>query len=323
MECWADELKSKLDAALEENIILHSEHDQFKQEIEEAMQRLNDELEETKHEVASKEKIITRLTMHRDFLLKTAYNAQDDLNNNVLDKKIINSNSNKILTPLGKNKKIPEKFMQSYSNSFINNIETERKLTKDENNVNDVSKDEYIIKNFNEFDRSFGKQTFILNKLDSSTIENTNNKQRNANNLSNDNITFEKSEKKEPKRISAMGLEKYLNRKASFHGQLEMEEEEDEEENNFIKTKIDLELQNILDNRRNFIINTLTQENFSFDLVALKQLASFNLKNNQIPHKFNENIDLILSKIQERKEKVMKQKKVMQSKLEKIGIKIS
>lgn len=325
LECWADELKNKLDAALEENIIVHAENDQFKQEMEEAFQRMQDELEETKHEIASKEKIINRLTMHRDFLLKTAYNAHDDINNNVLDasKLLSTSNSNKLLTPVNKNKKIPEKFMQSYSKSFLENNDATRNKAIDDP---DMSKDDYILNNkatFIENDfKSFGKETFILNKLES--ICENDDKLLPLNSI-NDIPNARNDERKESIKISALHIEKYLNKRNSFIGNIDVEDDEDEEENNFIKQRIDLELKNILDNRRNFIINTLTQENFSFDICinnsdSKPKLATVGTNKS---NKIVENIDAILSKIQERKEKVLKQKKVMQNKLEKIGIKIS
>src|SRR4051812_39130465 len=87
LECWSEELKAKLDAALEENIIIHNENDAFKMESDETIQRLQEELEELKGEIAAKEKIISKIQMHRDFILKTAYNAQDDINNNIINAK--------------------------------------------------------------------------------------------------------------------------------------------------------------------------------------------------------------------------------------------
>jgi len=103
---------------------------------------------------------------------------------------------------------------------------------------------------------------------------------------------------------------------------------DENEEKEFIKQIIDQEVKNILENRRLFILSTLTQENFSFDFANSKiQNASFDLSNNikkKIPNKAKiiENIDEILLKIQARREKVLNQKKLMMNKLEKMGIKI-
>lgn len=84
-----DDLRKKLDATLEENIILHSEHDEYKQEMDEKIQRLIEELEENKNEILSKQKEISQIKNHRDFLLKTAYNQIDDIENNVVDKETV------------------------------------------------------------------------------------------------------------------------------------------------------------------------------------------------------------------------------------------
>lgn len=101
---------------------------------------------------------------------------------------------------------------------------------------------------------------------------------------------------------------------------------DENEEKEFIKLIIDQEVKNILENRKVFILNTLTQENFSFDLANIKSVNATDLNNNKkkIPNKTKiiENIDEILFKIQARREKVLNQKKLMINKLEKMGIKI-
>jgi hypothetical protein len=485
LECWADELKNKLDAALEENIILHNENEATKSEMEEAMQRLQEELEETKHEITSKEKIINRMTMHRDFLLKTAYNVQDDLNNNIISSKSLhslkNSSSGKlqVVTPVNKNMKIPEKFMQTYSKSFLNieaeeeerekneqqeildNIEKEEKIlnSKFENiNVNDdrisinqendlndgndiegLSSNGIALNMLNEDDSrnnskldinglninlthpgeknhqqfannlkitesredlnisQIDRQSFVLNKLDSLAPDEEADQQRNhrfkkpnsvegGDNLNPDNdnqgenplLNTTGLEGTRSKKISVHGLEKYL--KGDLKGSIVINDgdnlcigNEDDEEREFIRQRIDMEINTILDTRKNFLLNTLTQENFSFDLVNLnamsnlskqitfvdKKTASTNTSSknfikereannsvcvdsgsghdNLIPgigkpkisftnplrnQKLVENIDEMLAKIHARKEKVLLQKKAMQTKLERVGIKI-
>ena len=102
---------------------------------------------------------------------------------------------------------------------------------------------------------------------------------------------------------------------------------DENEEKEFIKQIIDQEVKNILENRKLFILSTLTQENFSFDLANSKILNAAELSINnkkKIPNKAKiiENIDEILLKIQARREKVLNQKKLMINKLEKMGIKI-
>jgi len=100
---------------------------------------------------------------------------------------------------------------------------------------------------------------------------------------------------------------------------------DENEEKEFIRQIIDQEVKNILENRKAFLLSTLTQENFSFDFVNVKM---FNLNENSNKRKYPnktkiiENIDEILLKIQARREKVLNQKKLMINKLEKMGIKI-
>lgn len=86
LECWGDELKQKLEAALEENIILHTEYEDFKQECDEKIQRIQEELEDNKNEVLCKEKMIEKLTNHRDFLVKTAVKDSEELKNSIMNK---------------------------------------------------------------------------------------------------------------------------------------------------------------------------------------------------------------------------------------------
>jgi hypothetical protein len=209
--------------------------------------------------------------------------------------------------------------------------------------------------------------SFILNKLDSLGPDNFD-KKNSTTNLGNDR--FERGDRTTSKRISATGLEKFLNRdlKGSiilnendkFMLPTTIDNNEDDEEREFIKQKIDLEIKNILDSRKNFMMNTLTMENFSFDFhlkneivlnnnnvnlntitlsgasnkmvnmtsktnlsTQTKSKVNFNTNvNKQNNIKLVENIDEILAKIQVRKEKVILQKKMMQTKLEKVGIKI-
>lgn len=439
LECWAEELKNKLDAALEENIILHNENEATKCDMEEAIQRLQQELEESKNEITSKEKIINRMTMHRDFLLKTAYNVQDDLENNIIPNKSLqslrNSSSGKLnagnLGNLGnvgninsivnKNLKIPEKFMQTYSKSFLsidgdeNNNENLQNIQKSDNldeknlnqnlekndscngialntlnenednsintshleegnglniNLNITSTRKNTLTNKNENERENMNLSPYDKDKDTLNSQNTLNTINEANTTSNNNLRYKKLnsiDETNPdgditlnndnnllnttgifegrsKKISVSGLEKFL--KTDLKGSIVLNEgenlnmgNEDDEEREFIRQRIDMEIKTILDTRMNFLLNTLTQENFSFDL--LNQNHNHNDKqrslhvngkiidsNCQIVNKnvntgkIIDNIDEMLAKIQARKEKVMLQKKAMQSKLERVGIKI-
>ena len=106
---------------------------------------------------------------------------------------------------------------------------------------------------------------------------------------------------------------------------------DENEEKEFIRGIIDAEVKNILENRKEFILNTLAQENFSFDFISSNTNSNKMIipeRDNSIKKKYPnkakiiENIDDILIKIQNRREKVINQKKLMMGKLEKMGIKI-
>jgi hypothetical protein len=326
LEVWADDLNLKLQAALEENIILHSEHDTYKSEADEMIQRLQNELEDAQNEIVIKEKIITRMNMHKDFLLKTAYNAQDDLSNDVLLAKqysfLKHQSSGKInvVTPINNNQKVPEKFMQSYSKTFLN-IQNENDdkydddtsiIGKNNDQDNSILMEKELKQNTEDF-KSFGRATFIMNEERES--------KRNLNNLSFD---------MDSKRKSSMKLAKFINNPNSKEDDLDMD---DEEGKDWILEKIKIELKNREDEVIKYRLNTLEVESFEVSLInnyAMNTNYDSNegknlrkVKGNIKPKKIIENIDDMLLKIQARKEKVLMQKKMMQNKLEKVGIKIS
>jgi hypothetical protein len=96
----------------------------------------------------------------------------------------------------------------------------------------------------------------------------------------------------------------------------------DDEDMGFIKQKIDYELQIILENRRQFVLNTLTQENFSFDIFKASKTTSDNTGKKSGPkNKMLQTIDQLVLKLQDRKQKVLNEKKSFHSQLEKVGIK--
>ena len=152
LECWSEELRRKLDATLEENIVQNTDFDAFKCDMEVTIQRLKEELDEAKNELMSKQTIISRMTEQRDSLVKQARKDReenfDDINKNKLIKKfkknsnfeqnnttnheelIGNSINNRISLPLNnnqknvnlllkKNEKTPNKFLQSYNKTCL------------------------------------------------------------------------------------------------------------------------------------------------------------------------------------------------------------
>lgn len=78
------------------------------------------------------------------------------------------------------------------------------------------------------------------------------------------------------------------------------------EENDVLEKNIYNEIQNILEEKRNFILNTLTYENFSFDILQGSQNAN--------DGKISNNIEQILEIIKKRKKKVEMEKKQLEQK---------
>jgi hypothetical protein len=95
-----------------------------------------------------------------------------------------------------------------------------------------------------------------------------------------------------------------------------------EDEKEFIRNKIELEIKNILDNRRSFLQHTLIQENFSFDFLKNKICDNNQVHSYINKKKLLQNIDEMLNKIQDRKEKIITQKILLENKIEKVGLKI-
>ena len=253
-------------------------------------QRFKEEIEELKSDLISKDKIINRLNMNREFILRTAYNAQDDIDMNIINS---NSNSDKGLFKIKRNssKKLTLNDQRNLDFSLLNDTNEEIK-SKSKCLKTDVSIREENLRYIS---------------------RNSNDKIKNFNNLNN---TTDK--------LSLNNLGKFINTNNNINNKLNDDINEEEDCDEFLKEKIDSEINNILLSRKNFILSTMTYENFSFEICnRLKtNKTNNNIDNNLNDKKLNENLDLILNKIQQRKEKVIMQKKLMQTKMEKIGIKL-
>jgi hypothetical protein len=364
LDCWSDELRRKLDATLEENIVQNNEFEAYKLEMEENFERLKEELEDAKNEITSKQTIIERMTKQRDFLVKSACKDDDDDYNTMKfikscrsvkhvnrkkDKSfgnLINPSlgydENKLKVPvLNKSDKIPNKFMQSYSNSCLELEILEQEQDKIEEKEG--------------MDSIFNKNIVNLLEIDSSkkNIFNINSEVKMGNYATSEyasaNITpihnkldvddiivnsiAEKTKKSyvysnlhTPVNVHTPPLQthtpvKEIESKCNFAWN-----ENGEDDREFIRNKIELEIQNILDNRKIFMQQALTQENFSFDFLSNNKFcASPNNRQkytNMNKEKLLKNIEDMLSKIQERKEKIITQKKLIETKIEKVGVKI-
>ena len=105
-------------------------------------------------------------------------------------------------------------------------------------------------------------------------------------------------------------------RNMPFHNEIMYEETESQIS---LEKNIYKEIQNILEEKRNFILNTLTYENFSFDILRpQKNKNSGNNNSNNINiNNINglEDIDKLIEIIKNRKQKVQKAKKYFEEKL--------
>lgn len=244
LESWADELKGKLDAALEENIILYSEYESFKTECDEKIQRIQEELEDNKNEVLSKEKMIQKLTQHRDFLVRTSTRKSEDF-------RYIPSRRPTVV-------EIPEKPDDS---------STSTTSKKEKSNVQKFCEERNTISSIKIPDKLMTQITMACNKLEGNC---------------------------EPKSSN---------------------------ENDFILQKLQAEVKTILDNRKSYLIASLAEESFSFNVQNIEGQSKLEKIKSAV--QVQEAFDEVLNKIRERKEKVTTQKQILQAKFEKQGLKIS
>jgi len=147
---------------------------------------------------------------------------------------------------------------------------------------------------------------------------------KNALNYSNSNSTNikqnDKSQKLQSLREDYLG---FMNKKFSLKKNYDQKESNDSinEENDthlLLEKNIYSEIQNILEEKRNFILNTLTRENFSFDLInGNDNIKVEKKKKNELTGKeiSGANIEQILVLIRQRKKKVEMTKKYLEEKI--------
>jgi len=304
-------LKLNLSLAAKEISHLKSENNLLKLEGETEIFRLSMELEQAKKEIESKNIIITRLIESKNIFTQTSLNSEEKTSDNLkpsISLKNIPIKKLEFLTPLTNNKiqKIPEKFMQSYSKSFLN-----------------IKRDSFIKNIF---------ENYEFHDLQPNQSEKIN----------RENIRTFVSQTSSKDFQNSVNMNKNVN---PAHKQNDIYDDcEDEEEMEFIRQRIDNEIQNILENRKKFILNTLMQENFSFDIIENKSTPMKNSKTQEyfantynnnntndnlkyqkkdkMNQKFIQNMNEVLQKIQIRKNKILTEKENLKSQLEKVGINI-
>lgn len=254
------ELKTKLNSTLEENINLQTDYENYKNLSEQTLLKKENEIDELKNDLHSKEKMINQITKHRDFLLTTLYNAQDGQVN--AGSNLTKYNSMQIFK--AENKKIPDNFVALYSKSFLDNLNNVS-INEGNNNTHLLSIQ--------------SKEEFSFNKGDYKNYNETK-----SNLLS-------------------------LNNNTNGSG-------DNDDEKDFLQKKLAMELTNILEERRNYIMNTMMTENFAFDIIANERGESKS-SNKLQEMKLIKNIDEILLKIQQKKEKMIKHKNFLMTKYEK------
>lgn len=284
---------------MEENIILHNENDCSKQELEETVQRLEENIDDLRNEMVSKDRVIANLTSHRDMIIQKANEKEDKMNNNY-DYTMRQYHSLKNFGIRNSNKVLLKK------SSLQDLIEEKNNLRKDSHASFVIEYSPRINKDIAIESKNVRRYTsknddLIINNLLSN---NNNNGLIFNNNNNNNNDNFKHGENK------------------FNYDVLDTLPDENKE---FINERIALEIKEILDNRINFILNSLVSENFSFDVIVNKNNTNEinNIKDKKInTSKLASNVDIILRNLQIRKEKLAYQKKMMTKNLEKIGIKL-
>lgn len=389
LECRGIDFECKFYSTLEEKLLNDKEYEQYINDKNDIIERLNFDLEEIKREVETKDEIIRKLKrqiekneVKTSIFINNEENFGDNNNatftpflnnrnsNARLSKALLNIDNFDNLNPKAnkdkfnsnnekeKNKEIEKSNLDKNSSGNIennnnnsnNNIDIQNNIS-DVNNINNNTSLMKINSN-NNFNNSNTNNGISNNNVSEEINENNKSNifnSKNSKNMGKDDIQdlniHTISEKIEDilnnslKEFSSNFLDKSLinnknieknnksNNNTPINNKLNSSNDENEDKE-YIRQIIDQEVKNILENRKTFILSTLTQENFSFDLVNLKILNTLEVNNNvnrkKYPNKAKiiENIDEILLKIQARREKVLNQKKLMMNKLEKMGIKI-
>ena len=179
---------------------------------------------------------------------------------------------------------------KGYKKVIINNFSINSSNSNSNINSNDNSAKKFMTFK-NEKKISYNNNSLLSNKM--------------KNKISNKNIsTFSLKDNN--------NNNKRLNPRASKEPSLE-----DCDSQNSLEKNIFKEIQNILEEKRNFILNTLTRENFSFDILRVGNdknklnLIECNIKD----FKETEEIDKLLELIKNRKIKVQKIKKYFEDRL--------
>ena len=164
----------------------------------------------------------------------------------------------------------------------------------------------------NNFSINSSSSTSNINSINSSAQKYVTFKNDKKNSINYNSILSNQMKSKLSNKISSTFSWKDENRhKNKFKKSVNDTPSEDRESHNSLEKNIFKEIENILEERKNFIIKTLVRENFSFDILSNKE----KLKNNDLNENSNydikgmEDIDQLIEIIKNRKIKVQKTKK--------------
>ena len=164
----------------------------------------------------------------------------------------------------------------------------------------------------NNFSINSSSSTSNINSINSSAQKYVTFKNDKKNSINYNSILSNQMKSKLLNKISSTSSWKDENRhKKKFKKSVNDTPSEDRESHNSLEKNIFKEIENILEERKNFIIKTLVRENFSFDILSNKE----KLKNNDLNENSNydikgmEDIDQLIEIIKNRKIKVQKTKK--------------
>ena len=233
-----------------------------------------------------------------------------------------------LYNPNNSNKKLKmnlKKFNFSFSINGIKN-ETNKYNKNDEisilkrelNEKNEIitllksNKKKYKPVIINNFSINSSSSTSNINSINSSAQKYVTFKNDKKNSINYNSILSNQMKSKLSNKISSTFSWKDENRhKKKFKKSVNDTPSEDRESHNSLEKNIFKEIENILEERKNFIIKTLVRENFSFDILSNKE----KLKNNDLNENSNydikgmEDIDQLIEIIKNRKIKVQKNKK--------------
>ena len=233
-----------------------------------------------------------------------------------------------LYNPNNSNKKLKmnlKKFNCSFSINGIKNVTNKYNkndeisiLKRELNEKNEIitllksNKKKYKPVIINNFSINSSSSTSNINSINSSAQKYVTFKNDKKNSINYNSILSNQMKSKLSNKISSTFSWKDENRhKKKFKKSVNDTPSEDRESHNSLEKNIFKEIENILEERKNFIIKTLVRENFSFDILSNKE----KLKNNDLNENSNydikgmEDIDQLIEIIKNRKIKVQKTKK--------------